>query len=89
MEPFLWIERAFERDIEFAFSTLTLQPWNLITLLFKFVFIDLCLQSVRKVDFRMHLQVSLPSVCDFAVLGNSRADFSSLLRSTERMLQLL
>ena len=28
MEPFLWIERAFESDIEFAFGTLTLQHGN-------------------------------------------------------------
>ena len=41
------------------------------------------------VDFRTHLEASLPSVCDFAVLGNSKVDFVSLLRSTERMLQLL
>ena len=43
----------------------------------------------EEVDFRTHLEASLPSVCDFAVLGNSKVDFSSLLRSTERMLQLL
>ena len=36
-----------------------------------------------------HLEANLPSVCDFAVLGNLKVDFSSLLRSTERMLQLL
>ena len=39
--------------------------------------------------FRTHLEANLPNVCDFAVLGNLKVDFSSLLRSTERMLQLL
>ena len=43
----------------------------------------------EEVDFRTHLEANLPSVCDFAVLGNLKVDFSSLLRSTERMLQLL
>ena len=28
VEPFLWMERKFERDKEFAFSTLTLGPWK-------------------------------------------------------------
>ena len=26
----------------------------------------------KEVDFRTHLEASVPSVCDFAVLGNSK-----------------
>ena len=32
----------------------------------------------------MHLEASLPSVCDFAVLGNLKVDFLSFLRECYR-----
>ena len=41
----------------------------------------------KKVDFRMHLKASLPSICDFEVPGNSKVEL--LPCSTERMLKFL
>ena len=86
------MERSVERNIEFALGALTLQPWKLITLLLRSVFIDLCSKKEceEEFDFRIHFEASLPSVCDFAVLGNLKVDLLSLLPcSTERMLSFL